>query len=78
MARDHIDVERVEFGPATDATGCFLGGDEGRAGAKERVNDDVAAIGEVEKGVLENGGWFDGLVALRPRRASEPSDEAPG
>jgi hypothetical protein len=42
-AHDHIDVERVELDPATDAAG-LVGGDEGRAGAEERVDDDIAAM----------------------------------
>ena len=48
---DHIDVERIELDAAADATG-LVGRDEGRARAKERVDDDVAAVGEIEKGVL--------------------------
>ena len=48
------------------------------AGTEERVDDDVAAIGQVEEGsstmaVGLTVGW-----SLRPRRASEPSEEAPG
>jgi hypothetical protein len=45
---DHIDVERIELDAGADATG-LVGRDEGRARAKERV-DDVAAVGEIEKG----------------------------
>ena len=41
-------VERIELDAAVDATG-LVGRDEGRARAKERV-DDVAAVGEIEKG----------------------------
>jgi hypothetical protein len=44
-------VERIELDAAADATG-LVGRDEGRARAKERVDDDVAAVGEIEKGVL--------------------------
>jgi hypothetical protein len=62
---DHVNVERVELDPATDAA-SGLGGDEGRAGAEERVNDDVATIGKVEERVLEHGGWLDGRVILEP------------
>ena len=62
-ARNHVDVERVELDPATDAAGS-LGGDEGRAGAEEWVDDDVAAIGEVEERVLEHGGGLDGRMVF--------------
>ena len=48
---DHVDIERVEFDPATDAA-SGLGGDEDRAGAKEWVDDKIAAIAEVEERVL--------------------------
>jgi hypothetical protein len=41
-------VERIELAAAVDATG-LVGRDKGRARAKERV-DDVAAVGEIEKG----------------------------
>ena len=44
-------VERIELDAAVDATG-LVGRDEGRARAKERV-DDVAAVGEIEKGGLK-------------------------
>ena len=74
---DHIDVERIELDSATDAAG-LVGGDEGRTGAEERVDNDIAAIGEIEESVLEQGGGLDCRMVLRPRRASEPSDEAPG
>jgi hypothetical protein len=40
--QDHIDVERIELGATADATG-LVGCDECRAGAEERVDDDVAA-----------------------------------
>ena len=41
---DHVDIKRIKFDPATDpASG--LGGDEGRAGAEERVDEKIAAIG---------------------------------
>ena len=53
-AHDDIDIERVELDAATDAAGR-LGGDEGRAGAEERVDDSAAAVGEVEKSILEHG-----------------------
>jgi hypothetical protein len=62
-AHDHIDVERVELDPATDAAG-LVGSDEGRARAEEWVDDNVAAIGEVEERVLENGGRLDGRMVL--------------
>ena len=70
-------IERVELDAATDPAG-LIGGDEGRARAKEWVDDDVATIGEVEERVLEHRGRLDGRMVLEARRASEPSDEAPG
>ena len=51
-AQDDIDVERVEL-DAEAASAGSLGGDEGRAGAKERVEDEVAAVGDVEEGIGE-------------------------
>jgi hypothetical protein len=47
-SHNHIDVERIQLDAATNAPG-LLGGDESRAGAEERVDDDAAAIGKVEK-----------------------------
>jgi hypothetical protein len=60
---DHVYVERVELHPATDAA-SGLGGDEGRAGAKEWVDDKIAAIGEVEESVLEHSGRLDGRMVF--------------
>jgi hypothetical protein len=62
-AHDHIDIERVELDPAKDAAG-LVSSDEGRARAEEWVDDNVAAIGEVEERVLENGGRLDGRMVL--------------
>src|SRR6202044_882962 len=62
-ADNHIDVKRVELESAADAAG-LVGRDEGRTGAEERVDDDVAALGEVGEGVLEHGGRFDGRMVL--------------
>jgi hypothetical protein len=42
-ARDHIDVERDELEPATDAAGLICD-DEGRAGAEEQVGDNVLRL----------------------------------
>jgi hypothetical protein len=50
---DHVDIERVEFDAAADATG-LVGGDEGRARAQKWVQHDVAAVGEIEKSILEH------------------------
>lgn len=47
-ADDDVDVERIELDAATD-TADLVGGNQGRPGAKERVNDDVATIGEIEE-----------------------------
>jgi hypothetical protein len=41
-------------------------------------HDDVAAIAEVEEGVLEHSGGLDGRMVLSPPGSSERSDEAPG
>ena len=77
-AHDHIGVERIEFGTTADATGP-VGGDESRTGTEERVEDDVIAFSSVKEGVVFEQavgltvGW-----SLRPRRASEPTAEAPG
>src|SRR5271170_4432880 len=60
---DDIDVERIELDTAADAAG-FLCGDEGRPGAEERVEHDVAAVGEVEERVLQHGGGLDGRMVL--------------
>jgi hypothetical protein len=57
----NVNVERVELDPSTDATG-FVCGDEGRARAEERIDDDVAASSEVEKSVLEQGGRLNGWM----------------
>jgi hypothetical protein len=59
-------VERIELDAAADATG-LVGRDEGRARAKERVDDDVAAVGEIEKGVLAY------MLKLRDRVVLETS-----
>ena len=46
--QNHVNVERIELDAAADATG-LVGCDEGRAGAEERVEHDVAPIGEVQQ-----------------------------
>ena len=48
-ADNHVDVKRVELDSAADAAG-LVRCDEGRTGAEERVDDNVAAIAEVEEG----------------------------
>ena len=52
-ARSHRQIHRRRADRARDAaagaTG-LIGGAEGRARAKERVDDDAAAVGEIEKG----------------------------
>jgi hypothetical protein len=57
-SNDHVNTERVEFDAAADAAG-LAGGDECRSGAKKRVDDDVAAIREIQERVLEHGGRLD-------------------
>jgi hypothetical protein len=49
-AYDHIDVQRIEFDASAHTLG-LLGGNESRAGAEKWINDDIAAIGEVEERV---------------------------
>ena len=61
---DHVDVERIELDAATDASGLF-GGDESRARPKEGVDDDIAAVGEVEERVLEHCGWLHCRMVLK-------------
>ena len=56
-AHDHVDIERIEFEPAANAAG-FLSCNEGRPGAEERVNDNVAPVRDVEQRVLKEGGWL--------------------
>jgi hypothetical protein len=58
----HVDVERIEFDAATDATGR-VGGDEGRTRSEKRVDNEIAPVGEVEERILEHGGRFDGWMA---------------
>ena len=57
---------RIELDAAADATG-LVGGAQGRARAKERVDDDVAAVGEIEKGVLAYMLKLRGAGYLHPR-----------
>jgi hypothetical protein len=58
---------RVEFEPAADAP---LSRDMGTARAEKRVDDDVAAIGEVEQRILEYRGRLDSRVVLQPTAAA--------
>jgi hypothetical protein len=74
---DHIDVERIEFDPAADAASP-VGGDESRTGTEERVKDHVVALGDVRRASSSMAVGLTVGWSLRPRRASEPSDEAPG
>src|SRR5271166_1945376 len=60
---DHVDIERIDLDAATDTT-RGLGGDEDRAGAEKRVDDDVAAVGQIDKGVFQHGGRLDGRVVF--------------
>jgi hypothetical protein len=50
-ANDDVGIERVQFEPAAEAAGGF-GGQQCGAGAEEWINNDVAAAGQVEDGVL--------------------------
>jgi hypothetical protein len=75
-ARDHIDVERVELGPATDAAGLV---------AAMRVEPEptgsmtmLAAICEVEERVLEHGGRLDGRVILQAAAGVSPERSSSG
>ena len=43
----------------------LVGGDEGRPRAEKGVEHDIAAVGEVEKRILEHGGRLDGRVILQ-------------
>ncbi len=60
---DHVDIKRIEFDAAADSAG-LLGRDEGRARAEERVDDNVAPVGEVQQRVLEHGGRLDGRSGM--------------
>jgi hypothetical protein len=55
LAHDHLDIERVQVDTLADVAD-LVGGYEGRARAEEWVDDDVAAIGEVEERVREDRG----------------------
>ena len=76
-AHDHADVERVQLNALANAAG-LVGGDQGRAGVVERAMTmsprlvrSRRASSSIAVGLTV--GW-----SLRPQRASEPSDEAPG
>src|SRR5271170_2683289 len=60
---DDVDVERVKLDAPAEAAGR-LGGDEGRPGAEERVQHDIAAVGEVEERVLDHCGRLDRRMVL--------------
>ena len=63
-AHDHLDIERVQVDTPADVAD-LVGGYEGRARAEEWVDDDVAAIGEVEERVREHRGRLGGRVVLK-------------
>jgi len=76
-ANDHVDVERIELDAAADATG-LVGGDEvepeprkGSSTISPRLVRSSRASSSIAAGLTV--GW-----SCKPRRASEPSDEAPG
>jgi hypothetical protein len=64
LAHDHLDIERVQVDTPADVAD-LVGGYEGRARAEEWVDDDVAAIGEVEERVREHRGRLGGRVVLK-------------
>ena len=64
LAHDHLDIERVQIDTPADVAD-LVGGYEGRARAEEWVDDDVAAIGEVEESVREHRGRLGGRVVLK-------------
>ena len=64
LAHDHLDIERVQVDTPADVAD-LVGGYEGRARAEEWVDDEVAAIGEVEERVGEHRGRLGGRVALK-------------
>ena len=61
---DDVDIERIELDAAANAA-SLLGGDEGRARAEERVDDDVAPVGQVQQRVLDHRGRLDGRMVLK-------------
>ena len=67
--------KRIELDAAADPA-CLLGGDEGRAGTKERVDDDIAAMGEGEERVLEHRGRLDCRMASAAESAFVAGDAA--
>jgi hypothetical protein len=51
-ADDRIDIERIEFNAAANST-RLVSGHQCRSGTQEGVDDDVAPVAEVQKGVLD-------------------------
>ena len=72
---DHVDIERIDLDPAADTT-RGLGGDEGRAGAEKRVDDDVAAVGQIDSVSTDSGLEQDFNSLDNQREASRPTSKA--
>lgn len=64
-AHDDVDIERIEFHAPADAA-RLLGRDQGRAGAEERIEDDVAPVRHVVQRIDEHGDGLHGRVVLEP------------
>jgi hypothetical protein len=60
---DHIHVERIDL-HAQAAPPCALGSDERGSRTQEWIEHDVAAMRDVKKRVLQNGGRLDGRMIL--------------
>ena len=59
-----VSIERIEFDAATDSAG-LMGGHECRSGTQEGIDDDVAPVAKVQKGVFEHRGRLDRRVVLK-------------
>ena len=58
---DEIDIMWIELNSKADTAG-LVGGNESGAGTKERINDDLTAVGDIQQGIFQHGCGLDGVT----------------
>ncbi len=64
-ADDDICVERIKLDAAADPPHVVCR-DEGRAGAKEGIDDKLAPVRQVQKDIFQHCRWLHGRMVLQP------------
>ena len=60
---DDIDLEWIELNAAAHPTG-ILGGDQGRPGVEEGIENNLTTVCQVDQRILQHCGWFHSRMVL--------------